>query len=113
MPRTCELRLPGVSQQRMLEGPQHKLRLCEWLDEQHAKLGGGEEANVSLLMLVSTLAGRSLHYVRTVYEDKAKWMKHCDERGATAMGLTRSEAHLPRFLRKTRSKGAVVRAKGG
>ena len=32
--RTCELRNPGVSQQRMLEGPQQKLRLCEWLDEQ-------------------------------------------------------------------------------
>lgn len=112
--RACELRIPGIAQQRTLEGPQSKLRLCEWLDEKHAKLGGGDEALKSLLILVSKHVGKSMTYMKMVYEDKGKWIRQCGERGATSVGLTRSESHLPRYLRKSmRSKGQVVRAKGG
>ena len=112
--RACELRIPGIAQQRTLEGPQSKLRLCEWLDEKHAQLGGGDEALKSLLMLVSQHAGKSMAYLRMVYENKGRWMSQCDERGATSVGLTRSESHLPRYLRMSmRSTGQVVRAKGG
>ena len=34
------LRLPGTARVRTLEGPQAKLRLCEWLEKHHEQVGG-------------------------------------------------------------------------
>ena len=83
-------------------------------DSTHEALGGSDEAWVLVLMFVADEWGLQLHHVRKIYEQKLRWQKACEERGVSAHGMRRDEAHLPRYLRKCPgSKGLVLRAKGG
>ena len=61
-------------------------------------------------MVVVALAGQA----QKIFEQRMRWQRECAERGVTATGLLREEAHLPRFLRKSkRCKGQALRAAGG
>ena len=96
------------------EGPQLKLELCEWMEKMHVECGGGDEAWEAVLQAASEEWCKGVAVMRRIYDEKDRWKSECAARGVNAHGLTRDEAHLPRYLRKSRrSKGKVVRASGG
>ena len=49
---SCELRIPGAASKRRHEGPQVKLRLCEWYEDTVVALGGGPEAEKLVIAAV-------------------------------------------------------------
>ena len=60
--------------------------------------------------MVVVLAGQA----QKIFEQRMRWQRECAERGVTATGLLRDEAHLPRFLRKSKHcRGQAMRARGG
>ena len=110
-----ELRMPGVCiRDSTREGPQVRLRLCAWFEKNHADLGGSDEVWELLLRVVADKWNVSRPDILRILKGKARWQKECEERGVTATGLQRDEAHLPRYLRKSkRCNGVALRAKGG
>ena len=111
----AELRMPGTqARDSSHEGPQVKLRLCKWSEKTHEELGGTDEVREMLVSAVAEKWHCSRPGIVRILRNKAKWQKQCDERGVTASGLKRDEAHLPRYLRRSKHcKGEVRRAKGG
>ena len=111
----AELRMPGTSQRNnKQEGPQKKLALCIWMQRTHEDCGGTDEAWQMVVESVATEWDVSKHDVLRIYEAKDRWQHECEERGVSAFGLKKTEAHLPRYLRKSKHcTGVVSRAKGG
>ena len=111
----AQLRMPGIqARDSSHEGPQVKLRLCKWFEKSHEDLGGTDEVWDMLVSAVAEKWHCSRPDIVRIVRNKAKWRKQCDERGVTAHGMKRDEAHLPRYLRRSkRCKGQVRRAKGG
>ena len=110
----AELRIPGGKHRRTNEGPQLKLKLCEWLESQLEAMGGTDDAWHMILSAAAEEWNRDVPEIKRMYEAKTKWAGQCDERGVTSGGLTNSDAHLPKYLRVNRSGGGEVkRAKGG
>ena len=79
----------------------------------HEELGGSAEAWEKLLRSVAAAWGMWVPDIVSIFEKKATWQPQCEERGVNAEGLTRSESHLPRYLRNSKHcKGVVVRKSG-
>jgi len=99
----AELRMPGSSQRsNQHEGPQRKLALCIWMQKIHEDIGGSDEASELVVGAVAGEWGVDRPEVVRIYKDRARWQEECDERGVTAYGTRKDEAHLPRFLRKSK-----------
>ena len=114
-----EMRMPGV-QVRNHEGPQFKLSLSKWMSQAMHKMSGlsieavPDDVFELVVAAVSEQLGRDMAWVRRVWRGRETWAEQCRERGVNETGLLRDESHLPRYLRKSsRSKGVIVRAKGG
>ena len=111
----AELRMPG-SQARdsSHEGPQVRLRLCNWVQKTHEDLGGTDEVWDVVVNAVAEKWGLQRADIVRILKNRDKWVQQCEARGVTATGLKQEEAHLPRYLRKSKfCKGDVKRAKGG
>ena len=111
----AQLRMPGASERDSAhEGPQVKLRLCRWFDKTLEDLGGSHESREVVLRGIADRWNMSVAEVEKIINKKAIWKQQCEDRGVNDSGLRRDEAHLPRYLRKSkRCKGDVKRAKGG
>ena len=117
--RPSELRIPGVAV-RNHEGPQFKLSLSKWMSQAMHKMSGlsieavPDDVFELVVAAVSEQLGRDMAWVRRIWRGRETWAEQCRERGVNETGLLRDESHLPRYLRKSsRSKGVIVRAKGG
>ena len=110
-----EMRMPGNHERNtMHEGPQVKLQLCQWFEKTLEGLGGSDESRELVVKAVSERWDLQVSEVVKILGQKATWAQQCEDRGVTSIGLKRDEAHLPRYLRKSkRCKGTVRRAKGG
>ena len=110
-----ELRIPGSElRSSKHEGPQVKLRLCKWFRKKHEGLGGSDGAHEMLLKAVAERWAVPRAEILRILKNEGTWKEQCDARGVTADGMQKDEAHLPRYLRKSkRSKGTAVRAQGG
>ena len=111
----AQLRMPGASERDSAhEGPQVKLRLCAWFEKTLEDLGGSDESREVVLRGIADRWNLPVREVEQIIGKKAVWARQCEDRGVSASGLRRDEAHLPRYLRKSkRCKGDVKRAKGG
>ena len=110
----AEMRMPGAMPKRRNEGPQVKLLLCGWIEKTLVELGGSAESQTLVLAAAGEQWGICMYEVKKIFEQRTRWQLECDERGVTATGAMRDEAHLPRYLRKSRRcNGTVMRAKGG
>ena len=93
-------------------GPHAKLRLCGLVEKTAKETGESLEVVVANL---SRRLGRASAQIWKALEGKAKWVAIVGAAGFTVTGLSRMEAHLPKYLRTRRfSKNGshVVRASG-
>ena len=78
------------------EGPQVRLKLCKWFKKTHEELGGSDDSYEVLVKAVGDNWMIPRFEVVKILNSEDTWFKQCDERGVTAEGLKRDEAHLPR-----------------
>ena len=111
----ADLRMPcSFERSSAREGPQVKLQLCAWFDKTLEDLGGSDEMRKMVLSGIGDRWNVPVREVERILRKKAVWAQQCEDRGVNADGLKKDEAHLPRYLRKSkRCVGVVSRAKGG
>ena len=99
----AHLRMPGSSERDSKhEGPQVRLRLCNWFEKTLEDLGGSDESRGALLTAVAERWGVTWGEVSKILRNKAKWQEQCEARGVTDSALKMDEAHLPRYLRTSK-----------
>ena len=76
-----ELRLPGGRVRRGGEGPQLKLQLAEWMRKLHEQCGGGDEVWEEVVLAAAEEWGKSVAFVRDLYEKRDLWSKQCGAMG--------------------------------
>ena len=77
----ADMRLPGGKVRRTGEGPQLKLKLCEWMDRIARDCGGTDEVWQAVLGAAAEEWCKGKSVVRAIYKNKSKWQRQCEVRG--------------------------------